>query len=363
MSFIDAVKQVCDEFGKAILLESRVVAILADYGAFRSEPYNKLFYREAIASGYIKRLISTDGSVRAGSIFTFISVSGFDQDKVQAFQSAIYKCYHGKAMPKPKLSAQKASKGNKKEEIEPTVKKTSKATTTKKATVSKGKSVATKEQATAAKTNTPATTEAENKGTSTKTTKKPLRRMPLSKVCYMSVPLGSEYAAFDDALHCRGALIRKRGQDFIGFMLKDYLYGRDANILLWRDANSDAVTGITVEILTGLTIEKFRVEFTQKIVKLYERKYGDGYRSTYLSAHGDRRYVWDLGDVEISVTDCHKQTEISYIMVTDDNRESVMKRRETEEMRWLEEINKRKLQELRMQGAERLKARRLYEDL
>lgn len=99
MDFKSALNKICQDFNKEIIFERRVISILDDYGAFKDRPYYKLFYKTALSSINLKSLIVETGNERNKGIFTFVSLSGFDKDKVKEFISIICECYPGSKTP------------------------------------------------------------------------------------------------------------------------------------------------------------------------------------------------------------------------------------------------------------------------
>lgn len=95
MDFKSALNKICQDFNKEILFERRVISILDDYGAFKDAPYYKLFYKTALSSGDLRKLIAINENEREKEMFTFMSLTGFDEQKIDMFISIIYECFYG----------------------------------------------------------------------------------------------------------------------------------------------------------------------------------------------------------------------------------------------------------------------------
>lgn len=105
MDFKSALNRICNDYDKDIIFERRVISILDDYGAFKDIPYYKLFYKSALASGNLRALISTNDNIREKGIYTFVSMNGFDGNKVKIFLSIIYECYNSLSMGSEKQNS------------------------------------------------------------------------------------------------------------------------------------------------------------------------------------------------------------------------------------------------------------------
>lgn len=95
MDFKSALNRICKDFDKDIIFDKKVISILDDYGAFKDVPYYKLFYKTTLSLGNLMNLISLDNNKRYKEIFTFVSLTGLDEEKTKSFLSLIYECYHG----------------------------------------------------------------------------------------------------------------------------------------------------------------------------------------------------------------------------------------------------------------------------
>lgn len=95
MDFKSALNKICNDFNKDIIFERRVISILDDYGAFKDVPYYKLYYKTALSTGNLKNLISQNDNIRDKEIFTFVSITGLDENKTKLFLSNICECYYG----------------------------------------------------------------------------------------------------------------------------------------------------------------------------------------------------------------------------------------------------------------------------
>lgn len=318
MNFKEALDKICNQFNKEIIFERRVISILDDYGAFKDVPYYKLFYKTILSSSDVKKLVGNNENDRNKELFTFISLTGLDENKVKSFLAIILGCHNGiKTSPhrdRNSTSSSNTKYSDKREVQQPEI-DYSKITQS-------------------------------------------------NQIRFMEVPIGARYLEFENALFKRGASLYRNNMQEVTFLLKDYLFERDAHITLYHSKNSKIVYKISIEILTGLTVDEYRKNFTTKVLNLYQRKYGNNY-ATYPS--NETIYEWDMRDAEISICDAVKKTVIVYRLMTEDIRkyEEAIKLDKLRKFHEAERIKKEQeeLKRKREEEAKRLKAKRMFDDI
>lgn len=318
MDFKSALTKVCQDFSKEIIFQRRVISILDDYMAFKEVPYYKLFYKTILNTADMTQLISQNPNERAKAIYTFLHVSGLDESKVKSFLTLVSECYYGIAI-KSKKNINPSNSSNHK---------------------SSDSQIPRTPNYDCSKLN------------------------QSNQVRFMEVPIGSKYLAFENALFKRGASLYRNNNREVTFLIKDYLYDRDAHIILYISDNPKIVYRINIEILTGLTVDEYRKNFTSKVLNLYRRKYGDNY-VTYRSQ--ETIYEWDLNDSEISICDSLKKTVITYRLITDEIRkyEEAIKLDKLRKFQEAEKLRKEReeLKKKREEEAKLLKAKRMFDDI
>ncbi len=318
MDFKSALTKVCHDFSKEIIFQRRIISILDDYVAFKDVPYYKLFYKTILNIGDMTQLISQNPNERDKAIYTFLAVSGLDEAKVKSFLTLVSECYYGIAIG-PKKNINPSNSSNCK----------------------------------SSDTKIPRTPNYDYSNLNQS-----------NQVRFMEVPIGSKYLAFENALFKRGASLYRNNNKEVTFLIKDYLYDRDAHITLYISDNPKIVYRINIKILTGLTVDEYRKNFTSKVLNLYSRKYGDNY-VTYPSQ--ETIYEWDLDDSEISICDSLKKTVITYRLISDEIRkyEEAIKLDKLRKFQEAEKLKKEQeeLKKKREEEAKLLKAKRLFDDI
>lgn len=318
MDFKSALTKVCNDFSKDIIFQRRIISILDDYMAFKDVPYYKLFYKTILNIGDMSQLISQNPNERDKAIYTFLAVSGLDETKVKAFLTLISECYYGTFFE---------SENNK--------------STSNTSNYNTSNNLSNIEQIYDCKNFTQS-----------------------NQVQFLKVPLGAKYLEFENVLYKRGASLyqNSNGEDI--FLIRKYLYDRDAHISLCFFGKQNNVYQIRIEILTGLTVKEYRENFTSKVLNLYRGKYGDNYH-THRSQ--ETLYKWDLKDAEITICDALKKTVITYRLTTDEIKnyeqaillDKLRKSQEAERLKKEQEELKKKQET----EAELLKTKRMFEDI
>ncbi len=82
MDFRIALEKICNEFGKEILLEKRIISILADYGAFKDVPAYKVIYKLFLSELSLKEYINSRGGERQKLLMKqFVDNTGINEQK------------------------------------------------------------------------------------------------------------------------------------------------------------------------------------------------------------------------------------------------------------------------------------------
>jgi uncharacterized protein YegL len=104
MQFTEAVKKTIVQFGKHIVIEERFVSILCDYHGFDDIPSAKYILRNAIALGYMEKLVNaeTDKLKQSSLVKDFSERTGTKEDLVNSIFSQILESFQPSNSPSHK---------------------------------------------------------------------------------------------------------------------------------------------------------------------------------------------------------------------------------------------------------------------
>lgn len=298
MDFQTALQKVKTQFGKEILLQSKIVFILSDFQAFSNVPSYRVVLRHLINEGVvIKYVKTTNTNEQCRIIEKFVDHTGFNKEISTNLLDLFYKIYTGHSTANdPNSIIPNNHNSNKKNTVSP---------------------------------------KKDTSETEIKTHKS-------TKLSVLGVKLGETASSLYNAIRQRGG---RRGYGFNTYVLSDFAGMKDVDLTILEYQYSKLIHTVLIE-KKQLFSRKARVNEFNRLTNLYTIKYGKG-------IYGLNKWSWsdsNGNNINIRFSDTKLIIEYSYNIPNIQAIESAMKNEaeniyRTELERKRQEELKRKQQE------------------